>query len=267
MKLENLKHLDFDYEIKHEQVQFLYSNKNNEYLQVLSKKYSLEEKVTMTTNDLEKVIIITQWVNSLWKHNGTNQPIKSDALSILEEIKKGKNFRCVEFSIVNCACLNAIGIPTRTVSLKIKDVESIEYGAGHVVTESYLKDQKKWILSDPQFNVIVTDKNNIPLNLFEFQANITREENVKIISKAEVNFIPLDNNEYIKWIYPYLYYADIPFDNRYDTDKETIKNKGKLKLMLVPTGAKNPTLFQIVNKIDYCIYSNNINEFYQIPNY
>jgi hypothetical protein len=35
--------------------------------------------------------------------------------------------------------------------------------------------------------------------------------------------------------------------------------------MLVPIGATNPTIFQIKNKIDYCIYTNSLNDFYESP--
>jgi hypothetical protein len=35
--------------------------------------------------------------------------------------------------------------------------------------------------------------------------------------------------------------------------------------MLVPLGAKNPTVFQIKYPLDYLIYTNSLKDFYQIP--
>lgn len=257
--------LDFDTASKNNKITFLYPQKNNAYLKEIRTKYKLEQKVASTKNTTEKVIIITKWVNSLWKHDGYNQPTKTDAKSILEEVEQGKNFRCTEFSIVTSACLNAIGIPTRTVSLKMKDVETREVGAGHVVVESYIQELDKWILADPQFNIIATNENNIPINSFELQELITNDEQINFISEPTLNYEPLDTKEYIKWIYPYLHYADIPFDISYELEKPKIKVKDKLKLMLVPLGEKYPTKFQKTMDIDFCLYSNSTKDFYQPP--
>ena len=55
------------------------------------------------------------------------------------------------------------------------------------------------------------------------------------------------------------------FDNREGADIKKNKINGKKSLMLVPIGATNPTIFQIKNKIDYCIYTNSLNDFYESP--
>ena len=265
MIVDSKTSLKFDLSSENKEINFFYLEKDNLYLMELNIKFQLDQKVDSAKNTLEKVVIITKWVNSLWKHDGYNQPIKPDALSILEEVEQGKNFRCTEFSIVTCACLNAIRIPTRIVSLKTKDVETREVGAGHVVVESYIEEEKKWILADPQFNIVAINKNNIPLNSFEIQELITNEEEINFISEPKLNFEPLDTTEYIKWIYPYLFYADIPFDIRYEIEKPKIKINEKLKLMLVPTGEKNPTIFQKSMTIDFCIYTNSMKDFYKKP--
>ena len=258
--------LDFDILSKNNEIVFFYPDENNNYLKELNTKYQLEQKVNSAKSSTEKVVIITKWVNSLWKHDGYNQHTKTYAKSILEEVEKGNNFRCTEFSIVTSACLNAIGIPTRTVSLKTKDVETRELGAGHLVVESYIKEYEKWILADPQFNIITTNKNKIPINLFELQELITNDEQIDFISEPTLNFNSLDTKEYLRWIYPYLFYADIPFDVRYYLERPKIKVKDKLKLMLVPLGEKNHTKFQKTMDIDFCIYTNSIIDYYQPPN-
>ena len=54
----------------------------------------------------------------------------------------------------------------------------------------------------------------------------------------------LNPDQYIAWIYPYLYYFSHKFDNRENIPKEDkIKINGKSDIMLVPIGAKNPTIF------------------------
>lgn len=257
--------LQFDDSSKQEEIEFFYPNENNTYLNEIREKYQIEQKVESAKCTTEKVVTISKWVNSLWKHHGFNQPKKADALSILEEVEQGKNFRCVEFSIVTSACLNAIGIPTRVVSLRTKDLETREVGAGHVVIECYIDELKKWIMADPQFNVIATNKKHLPINSFELQELITTNEPINFISEPIFNFEPINTKEYINWIYPYLFYAEIPFDVRYELDKPKLTIMGKYKLMLVPKGEKNPTKFQRIIDIDYCLYTNSRSEFYQQP--
>jgi hypothetical protein len=102
--------------------------------------------------------------------------------------------------------------------------------------------------------------NNIPLNAVEFQRAITENYNaLEIITASD-----LSKRNYVEWIYPYLYYFDVLFDNREGTNTKN-KVKDKTHLMLVPIGAKNPTIFQIIYKIDYCLYTNSLNDFYAPP--
>jgi hypothetical protein len=202
------------------------------------------------------------WTHSRWRHNGWNQPEKSDAISILQEAEAGKNFRCVEYGIVLAAVLNSVGIPARILGLRTKDVETRKSGAGHVVTEAYLPDLRKWILLDGQTNKIPIMK-GIPLNAVEL--NLALNNHPKQVQFSNVYGIckGKTTRRYIDWIGQYLFYFNTSFDQSYDGEK--MKCKGKSSMMLVPLGAKQPKIFQIMHKIDYCIYTNNINDFYRIP--
>jgi hypothetical protein len=62
----------------------------------------------------------------------------------------------------------------------------------------------------------------------------------------------------------YLYYFDIPFDNRME-NPDRLKIEGKSKLMLVPLGAKNPKVFQFTGTINNCLYTNSLTDFYRTP--
>jgi hypothetical protein len=72
---------------------------------------------------------------------------------------------------------------------------------------------------------------------------------------------------YVTWIYRYLYYLNFPLDNREGRDIERKTIEGKSALMLVPVGAKNPTVFQQNHKLDYCLYTHSLKEFYAAPHY
>ncbi|MER2996555.1 transglutaminase-like domain-containing protein [Pontibacter populi] len=235
-------------------------NDGNMYLNELRAKYNLDAIVAGAANDTEKALRMVNWVHKQWEHNGMNQPSNPDALTILSEVKEGKQFRCVEYGIVTTACLNAIGLPARTMGLKMKEVETTEFGAGHVLLEVYLPDLKKWVMLDGQFDVMPV-LNNVPLNAVEFQqaiANNYKKLEIRSLSGA-------DKAQYVNWVYPYLYYFDVKFDNREGVGfpRETVDSKKSL--MLVPVGAKQPKVFQIHNPIEYCKYTNSIVDLYQAP--
>lgn len=251
--------LVFDKASINSELTFWYQDGINDYLNLLRSKYSIDSLIQNAKNDTEKALSILNWVHKQWRHNGNNTPVKNDAISILEEVKTGKNFRCVEYGIVTSACLNSIGLKARTLSLKTKDVETTKYGAGHVLLEVYLNDLQKWVVLDGQWDIMPV-LNNIPLNAVEFQKAITEDyNNLEIRSLSGT-----PKRQYVQWIYPYLYYFSFAFDNREGIASRE-KINGKNSLMLVPIGAKNPTIFQITSKIENCLYTNSINDFYGKP--
>lgn len=255
------KALVFDTVSRNASFSILYEqNNDNEYLGRLRSLYPIDSLVRNKKTDMQKALVLLSWVHNQWQHNGDNQPKKYDAISILEEVKEGKNFRCVEYGIVLSACLNAIGLKARTLALKTKDVAITQYGAGHVLTEVYLNDLKKWVLVDGQWDAMpVLD--DVPLNAVEFQRAIATDyKNLKIMSHSGTS-----KNNYTSWIYPYLYFFDVSFDNRQNKKGGQKTVEGKSSLMLVPLFAENPTIFQIDDTIDYCVYTNAVNEFYAAP--
>jgi len=257
----NYKALRFDTHSKNDKFNFRYEqNNNNAYLDLLRSKYPIDSLVSGAKNDTEKALRIVHWVHKQWQHNGSNNPKNKDAISILEEAKEGKNFRCVEYGIVATACLNAAGLKARVLALKTKDVETRQYGAGHVLFEVYLNDLQKWALADGQWDAMPA-LNGIPLNAVEFQLAIAENYNdleIKTSSGTSKRF-------YVNWIYPYLHYFEILFDHREGTNIAKKEIDGKKCLMLVPLGENNPVVFQITKKIDNCLYTNSLKDFYAPP--
>lgn len=262
---DQLKQIKFDNKNPNPDYKFSYADSmNNEYLRNLRVSQNLDKIVSISTDDFEKIKTIVDWTSKQWLHNGSNTPSSSDPLTILKEAKEGKMFRCVEYGIVSSAALSSIGFPSRVLALKTADVSSVKFNAGHVVAETYSKELNKWIFIDAQFNAIPLI-NRIPLNAVEFQKAIyENNQNLKIVNKQGV-FSIIEQEEYITWIRKYLYYFDIHFDNefRFDANKKTVM--GKESLMLIPIKAKKPAIFQRKYPIDYCLYTNNVNDFYQQP--
>ncbi|MGE0078341.1 MAG: transglutaminase-like domain-containing protein [Bacteroidales bacterium] len=237
---------------------------NNPYLKKLRLDYGLDTLTKNVNTQLDKVKIILDWTNRQWIHSGGNEPTKSDPISILEEARTGKSFRCVEYGVVSAAALNSIGLPARVIGLKTRDVEKVKYGAGHVAAEVFLADFNKWVFIDGQFNAIPV-LNNVPLNAVEFKrAIIDNRNDLQIVSLNGVATEKQKDN-YLKFAAKYLFYFDVTFDQRVGEDIKYEKVNGKTKLTLVPVNAKNPSVFQKKYPINYTLYTNSIGDFYQKP--
>lgn len=254
--------IDFDTETKNALLcELSFSNpKTDSTLSKLRMEYNLDKLINVANSDIEKTLILLNWTNGKWNHNAYNEPEKSDALSILKEAENGKEFRCVEYGIVLSEVLNSIGIPTRTLGLKTRDVETVKYGAGHVVSEAYIPDQKKWVFADAQINYIPFLSGK-PLNAIEYQSAIINHKEQIELKNINGTLSKKEALEKINWVSKYLYYFDVKFDN----SENSVGCNGKSRLMLVPMGAKKPIVFQIDRKIDNCIYTNNVMDFYKEP--
>jgi hypothetical protein len=254
--------VSYDASAKAPAYQFWYeSGASNEYLNRLKTQYLLEKVVEGARSDSARALRILHWSHRQWEHNGDNEPRKRDAISILEEARtEGKQFRCVEYGIVGTAALNAMGLPARVLGLKMRDVETIEGGAGHVLLEVYLPDLKKWVLMDGQWDAMPV-LNGVPLNAAELQQAIaTNYDALEIRSLSGVS-----KADYVRFVYSYLYYMDVAFDNRELAGGEKMRHEGKRSLMLVPQGAKEPRIFQKARPIDYAIYTRSMADFYAPP--
>jgi hypothetical protein len=224
------------------------------YLTRLRTEYGLDSVVAGKKSDYEKVRAVSKWVRSRWEHNGSNEPLKPDPISILQEASQGKRFRCVEYGVVLSAALNALGIPARVLALKTEDVETRESGAGHVVTEAYLADLKKWIMVDGQWDVIPTLKGK-PLNAVELQQALAKADE----GLDAESFSGTTAQKYFAWVAPYLYYFDTRFDSRIEGAQHFYS------LMLVPVGAKQPTIFQKRWPLKTMVHTSSLRAFYPNP--
>ncbi|MCZ8023687.1 MAG: transglutaminase-like domain-containing protein [Cytophagales bacterium] len=234
------------------------SQEDEEKLIKLRNSYHLDSLIKSADNDFEKILIIQSWVQSRWAHDGNSSPEKNDALFILQEAEKGKKFRCVEYSLVTRECLQSLGFKIRSIGLMTRDVNEVNYGAGHVANEVYLKDLKKWAFIDPQFDVIVAE-NGIPLNAVELQYHIANNIPFEVSSPNNV----ITKEGYIEWIGPYLFYF------------QTSLNKGSLSILdriigtkkqltLVPKGNEEPKYFQRLFRINNSYFTNSVGDFYPI---
>lgn len=247
--------LTFDQSPTSDSIEFQWSPPDEPYLRTLRTMFELDALVAEKKSELEKVQGICRWAHGLWEHNGDNTPKQDDPISILQEVKQGKRFRCVEYAIVINGCLNAVGIRSRILALKTEDMETRESGAGHVVAEAYLRDLGKWVLVDGQWEVIpVVD--GVPLNGVELQRALAQQTpGVSVLS-----FSGTEADAYLRWIRPYLFYFDLPLDNRVG-----VPDRSNKRVMLVPMGMKEPTVFQRKYSLGDMMYTHSDRVFYAQP--
>lgn len=227
-----------------------------EDLVTLRQEYKLDSLVLACKTDFEKVTKIQSWVQSRWKHDGENVPERKDALFILREAEKGKRFRCVEYSIVAEQCLLSLGFTVRGIGLMAKDISEVKSGGGHVVNEVYISDLSKWVLIDPQWDVIIISDGK-PLNAIELQNCIANNVNFEILNPNQT----ITKEEYEKWIGPYLYY----FTTTLRGERIEIIDRiigSKKQLTLYPKEAEQPKYFQNLFRINNSYYTNSISDFY-----
>ena len=256
--------LDYNYGKIDQEVQFIYGFSSDLYQDSLENAFPTNGLIRPCKSDLEKIALLTKWVHEQWKHSGMNTPKKTDPLSILKEAKAGGQFPCFAYAIVLRSKFAAAGYQSRVLYLKGKDVETNKVVPGHVVCEVFVPQFNKWVFVDPQFSAIPM-RNNIPQNAVEFQKALTSAyKEISFYNTVDYNGTPFGNQEYISFVYPYLYFFDYAFDSR--ADKSNLKINNKTNLMLVPLDVKPPTKFGAFDGlIDYCIYTDNYNLFYRKP--
>jgi len=233
---------------------FIWDSADHPYIKALGARLKLDSLLGSKGSDLERTWSVCLVISSLWEHDGACAAKRPDPMSILDEVDLGKRFRCVEYSTVMLGALVSVGIRGRYLFLRTKDVETRDTMAGHVAVEAYLADEHRWVLVDGQFGT-VSLLDGKPANAWEVRHAI--ERNASRLSVMGLSFP--DSTVYFKWLSPYLFFLETRFDNRVSTPPEPGG------LMLVPAGAKEPTVMQRRWPIEHMEYVYSPKEFYSVP--
>ncbi len=143
-------------------------------LRTIRTEYTLDAVVAGAADDLDRVRRICGWVHGRTRHDGWGIDAPPDALGLLRAAEKGAQWRCVEFGIAVTGCLQAVGIPARTVGGRARDVETLLVGAGHVFAEAWLADRGRWVFVDAQMDIVAVDSDGTPMNSAEFRDSLAR---------------------------------------------------------------------------------------------
>ncbi len=208
------------------------------------------------TSDIEKAKVIIAYVHNLFDHDGDNEPSKLDPLTILTEAKRGSSFRCVEYSLLAVGLLWAHDIAARKIGLKTADVETSEYGAGHVVTEFWSRNLGKWIMSDVQWGIIPKSQDGY-MSALELKQTIEEGRELMLESVNGTNLTHEQASKYVEWVKDYLYFLDTPIEPTF----QNMDLKSQKIAMLVPKSVKPPVKFQNTFEMN-AVYTNNPADFY-----
>ncbi|MFP4690337.1 MAG: transglutaminase-like domain-containing protein [Bacteroidales bacterium] len=235
----------------------------NETLRAFRKAFQLREMVKNQEGDLQKAIELLHWTSNRWQHNGGHSAGTSDAFEILSRAAAGEGFSCAEYAVVLATAANAIGIPARVVNLKIREAETAVSGAGHSLTEVYIRELKRWVMMDPQSDLVAFSEGQ-PLSAMELRKAIdTAPTEIEVLFKGEWGSENL-LKQVINWYSPYLYFFDTAFDNRYGISKKR-SCSGDTRLFLVPLGEKAPEIFQGHHPLTGFSTTHSVADFYQEP--
>lgn len=101
------------------------------------------------------------WVTHRWKHGNAHIEV-NDAVECLRRVDAGQRFACVEYSLVLCHALNALGIPSRRLELFQQGYHA-GLARGHVVSEAWIDDKCRWVVLDGQNGLYWTGPDGEPL--------------------------------------------------------------------------------------------------------
>lgn len=234
---------------------FKWSAPNTPYLESMRSRFDLDDVTATARTDYDRVRAVSKWVQNQAEPAAKPEPASVDAMEILVDVTEGDgDYDCDEAAVAISGALNAVGMPARVVHLKTADSETRAIGAGHAIAEAYLRDAKRWVMIDGQWDMIPLVKGK-PANALELKRALDAKSGA-ITYSSNSGTQPA---EYNRWIHQYMYYMDTKLDQRVGVPTEA------RSIMLVPQGARAPKVFQKRQPIRNMIYTTVPAFFYPTP--
>jgi len=154
-------------QIRYTSIPFEYEAFDHPRLVELRKKYKLDEVVSAGETELEKFVLLRNWVANQWRFK---PPYDGYPAWDAHEILKIKYGFCVQYAIVYVQACMSLGYPARFVFGYHSGM-----GAGHEVTEVWSNEHRKWVFMDPSGNRHHVDPNTLePLSMLEIHDRMMR---------------------------------------------------------------------------------------------
>jgi len=183
--------------------------------------YSLDTLKKASMNQITHQVTVMNWVHGLWRHNPIQSAPSQKCLDILQEVKKGQTFRCMEYASVLAQSLQSLGYSARILELCS---EGMSYGLAkaHAAVEVWNDDLQKWIFLDPQNNALWKNKEEF-CNADEVREIIeTKKDDSLVMIVFPSSWLAVENINPSVWR-KYFYYIFLHYDNRYTSNPDILQ--------------------------------------------
>lgn len=183
--------------------------------------YSLDTLKKNSMNQITHQVTVMNWVHGLWRHNPIQSAPSQKCLDILQEVKKGQTFRCMEYASVLAQSLQSLGYSARILELCS---EGMSYGLAkaHAAVEVWNDDLQKWIFLDPQNNALWKNKEEF-CNADEVREIIeTKKDDSLVMIVFPSSWLAVENINPSVWR-KYFYYIFLHYDNRYTSNPDILQ--------------------------------------------
>lgn len=157
-------------EVRYTSMPFEYEDPSHPRMVALREKYKLDDVVAPGKTELEKLVLLRDWVGRQWRFKSPSPNYPAwDA----DEIMTAKIGFCVQFAITYIQCCNALGYPARFVC----GYHPGTMGTAHEVSEVWSNEHAKWVFMDPtpSRNQFCADpKTGEPLSMLEVHERMVR---------------------------------------------------------------------------------------------
>jgi hypothetical protein len=176
------------------------------------------------------------------------------SLDIIKDVQNSNaHYRCVEFGQVLADLLTSLGYVSRQVFLRTENPSYGQGGQGHVATEVWSNQLKKWLFVDPQFSVYPTYRGE-HLSFYEMY-RLKREGKFDEIALNQTDNYKGGQSGYRDFIRNYFGYIGTNINVDGKKSQIMLELEGKLPYLVFEN-------FQVQN----VIFTNDPTEFYYSPN-
>ncbi len=118
-------------------------------------EYEFRKQLRNVTGLEESIASLSsEWVHHLSSHQGWEEAPDLSAMKLLKGVQDGKvTFRCVEFAHMLQQVCSAFWIPARVIGVRRPNADE-GFGKAHVVVDVWSNEYRKWIVMDPQLNIV-----------------------------------------------------------------------------------------------------------------
>lgn len=162
-RVEVLPHIESEFTRR-----FKFDSADNPKLEQLRRRYELEAVVAAGRDELDRQVLLLDWVHQRFERFGRPSIEARGALEILEAVGQGHSFFCSQYAHVFVSAAASLGWIDRELALRRHQDPPGGGSSEHSTTEIWSNQHRKWIMMDPTANLYL-EKQGVPLNAYEIR--------------------------------------------------------------------------------------------------